>query len=30
MKRIKDLKKGQSVPMDIKRDGRIIMLTVRF
>ena len=30
MKRIKDLKKGQSVSMDIKRDGRIIMLTVRF
>ena len=30
MKRIKDFKKGQSVPIDIKRDGRIIMLTIRF
>ena len=30
MKRIKDFKKGQSVTIDIKRDGRIIMLTIRF
>ena len=30
MQRIKDFKKGQSVPIDIKRDGRIIMLTIRF
>lgn len=30
MKRIEELKKGQNVPVDIKRDGKIIMLTVRF
>ncbi len=30
MKRIEGLKKGQNVPVDIKRDGKIIMLTVRF
>jgi aminopeptidase YwaD len=30
MKRIEGLKKGQNVPVDIKRDGKIIMLTVWF
>ena len=30
MKRIKDFKKGQSITIDIKRDGSIIMLTIRF
>ncbi len=30
MKRMEEIKPGQSVPFDIKRDGKIIMLTVRF
>ena len=30
MKRMEEIKPGQSVPVDIKRDGKIIMLTVRF
>jgi len=30
MKRMEEIKPGQSIPFDIKRDGKIIMLTVRF
>ena len=30
MKRMEEIKPGQSVAIDIKRDGKIIMLTVRF
>jgi hypothetical protein len=30
MKRMEEIKPGQSTPFDIKRDGKIIMLTVRF
>ena len=30
MKRMEEIKPGQSIPVDIKRDGKIIMLTVRF
>ena len=30
MKRMQEIKPGQSIPFDIKRDGKIIMLTVRF
>ena len=30
MKRMEEIKPGQSIPIDIKRDGKIIMLTVRF
>ena len=30
MKRMEQIKPGQSIPFDIKRDGKIIMLTVRF
>ena len=30
MKRMEEIKPGQSIPFDIKRDGKIIMLTVSF
>ena len=30
MKRMEQIRPGQSIPYDIKRDGKIIMLTVRF
>ena len=30
MKRMEQIRPGQSIPFDIKRDGKIIMLTVRF
>ena len=30
MKRMEEIKPGQSIPVDIKRDGKIIMLTVKF
>tara|TARA_X000001036_G_scaffold253208_1_gene235670 strand:- start:597 stop:2408 length:1812 start_codon:yes stop_codon:yes gene_type:complete len=30
MKRMEEIRQGQSIPFDIKRDGKIIMLTVRF
>ena len=30
MKRMEEIRPGQSIPVDIKRDGKIIMLTVRF
>ena len=30
MKRMEEIKPGQSIPVDIKRDGKIIMLTVMF
>ena len=30
MKRMETVEKGQSISVEIKRDGKIIMLTVRF
>ena len=30
MKRMESIKKGESISVDIKRDEKIIMLTVRF